>query len=690
MPHPGAHDNRIAGAPGTTGARRGPASPVVTPAVACHNAPVVQSRPAATPEIESVLDRLLEDSGADATELFVKEPGGTRLWLSAHRGIAARDFLQRTAFEVGEGFPGMVAETGESVLTVNLNDDRRFLRTRLKRRGFRCFLCVPVLTDGHVVGSLHIASRRPQRTFAEHAPTVAAAAAALAGIIELAQLRAKDTVATLPLDPALDAKRNLERRLHASLERMVDVTEADGGIILLRDPASGSLHPWSWTGAYESACAAVSDSSHSCACSVITERRALVAPERADDPPRACRIAPSQFTRVVCLPLVSDGSVLGAVSLGYRGRHAMPGRLMTVLGAMAQRLALEVANAQASVHAEERAIATRDLRLKGELDELVERSLRPAMLHLGRNGTGQAGGTPVELADIEALLRSSAHEIATVQGTTRGDGAAHVEAPGSGTALDVRCLGSLTVFRNGQRLGAAHVTRRRAWKLLGILIAEYGRTVEDEVLLEYLWPEGPPPGAAKQLKVLVHDLRHTLAPGPAATGAHRFVVRSGHGYAFDTASPHRIDSRDFASRVDWGERLAQLGDADSALVAYRAAADLYAGDFLAEERYSDWCAGERAYLRERLLTLLRHTATLLLARGDGDGAIACLRRALHVDEGLEGVHVELMRVLWGAGRGDDALRQYRSCRDALKAESGRAPQPETVRLAEQISAAIGG
>lgn len=658
--------------------------------VGCHNASVAQLGSTASSEIELILDRLLEDSGADATELFVREPGGTRLWLSAHRGIAARDFQQRTAFETGEGFPGLVAATGEPILTVNLNDDQRFLRTRLKSRGFRCFLCVPVLTDGEVVGSLHIASRRRQQALGDHAPTLTAAAAELAGMIELAQLRAKDAVATLPIDPALDAKRNLERRLRRSLETMVDLTQADGGIVLLRDPTSGSLHPWCWTGAYASACAAVSVSSGSCACSVITERRGLVAPARAGDPPQHCRIAPSQFTRVACLPLVSDGATLGAVSLGYRGRHVMPGRLMTVLGAMAQRLALEVANAQASVVAEERAIATRDLRLKGELDDLVQRSLRPAILHLGHSGLGQLDATPPELQDVETLLRSSAREIATVQGVSGGGGEAGEASVETEIALDVRCFGSLTVFRNGQRVGAAHVGRRRAWKLLGVLLAAYGRTVDDEVLMELLWPDGPPPGAAKQLKVLVHDLRHTLAPGPVATGTHRFVVRAGHGYAFDTASPHRIDSRDFVSLVGWGERLAQLGDVDSALLAYRSAAGLYVGDFLEEERYSDWCAAEREYLRERFLTLLRHTATLLLARGDSEGAISCLRRALHADEGLEDVHRELMRVLWDAGRRDDALRQYRSCREALKAESGRLPQPRTVLLAEQISSASGG
>lgn len=645
-------------------------------------------------EIEAILDRLIEETGADAAELFVREPGGDRLWLTAHRGIAARDFQQQTDFELGEGFPGLVAQGGEPILTVDLEEDERYLRTRLKARGFRYYLSVPVVSGDRAVGSLHVASRRQRDAVVGRTPVLTAAAASLADLIELGQLRAKEMVSGAPADPELDAKRNLERKLEQALQAMVEFTDADGGIVLLRDSRSGGFHPWCWTGAYESACAAVSGTgSAGCACSVITQRRGIVAPARSDGTPKPCRVAPSQFARVACLPLAAGDQVLGAVSLGYRDRQLLPGRLVTVLGAMAERLGLEVANAQAAVVAEERAIATRDLRLLGELDELVERSLRPAMLHFGDAGAESQDRVRAELHDVEALLQSSSREIATVHGSQAASGAGRATIGAladAELALDLRCFGELTVFRNGQRIDAAHFERKRAWKLLKILLANYGKAVDGEVLVDLLWPDGPSPGAAKQLKVLVHDLRHTLAPDPAATGAGRFIAWSGQGYAFDLGSPHRLDSREFVSLVRWGERLAQLGDIDSALVACRSAAGLYAGDFLEDEIYSDWCAAERDYLREMFLTLLRHTATLLLARNDTEGAISCYRRALRVDDGLEDVHRELMRVLWAAGRRDDALRQYRSCRAALSERLDRVPQPDTMHLLEQIESARPG
>lgn len=629
------------------------------------------------PELDEVLDELLERSGADAAELFVREPGGSRLWLAAHRGIAARDFRTRTVFELGEGYPGIVAGTGEPILTASLGEDARFLREGLKRRGFRCFHCVPVsLADGTVVGSLHLAARRRDPATVGRPPELDAAARRLAEMLELGQLRAKDAVSGLRSDARLDAARNLELRLRRALEVMAEVTGASGGIALLRDARTGSLHPWAWTGAYESACSAVSGGDHaSCACTVITRRSAEVGSARPGDGLPRCTVAPSVYARVACVPLVAGDELLGAISLGFADAGgALPGRLLAVLGSMAQRLAPEVADAQAAVAAEQRAVERGDLRMRGELDELLERSLRPAMAGLTANGEGG-------LEAVELALRSSALEIASVHGTGARAPGANGAGEGGRAMLDIRCFGTLTVFRGGQRIDGSHVQRTRAWRLLEILLTRYGQTVDDDVLIEWLWPDGPGAGAAAQLKVLVHDLRRTLCVEDSPS---RFVVRSGHGYAFDVGSPHRIDTRDFASLTSWGERLAHLGEADSALVAYRAAADLYTGDFLADELYADWCAQEREELRERFLTLLRHTATLMLARGDLEGAIGCHRRALRTDESLEDAHRELMRLLWEAGRPDDARRQYAACREALARAAWREPEPRTLSLAELI------
>jgi DNA-binding SARP family transcriptional activator len=199
-----------------------------------------------------------------------------------------------------------------------------------------------------------------------------------------------------------------------------------------------------------------------------------------------------------------------------------------------------------------------------------------------------------------------------------------------------------------------------------------------------LWGDELPKDPGRQLKVIVHYLRRALEPEPSA-GGNPWVLSSPEGYAFDVTSPHRLDYQDFLSLAHWGDRLNERREPEAALTAYEAAAGLYAGDFLEDERYSDWCASERDHLRETLLSVLWRGAALRLDGGDAEGALACHRRALLIDPTREDVHRELMRVLWREGRPDDARRQYRLCEEALGRELGASPSLETRSLHRRLT-----
>ncbi len=647
-------------------------------------------------EFEVVLDRLLKESEADSAELFLKESVSDRMWLTAHRGIAARDFLQKTFFDLGNGFPGQVAKSGKAVLTTDLENEPHYLRDRVKSRGFRYYLCEPLPGRNGVVGSLNIASRHKPESITGQRSLVTQLASRIGETVELLQLQAKDAASSLPADPSLDAKQNLEKKLNHALNAIIEFTSAEGGIVLLRDPDSGSLHPWCWKGNYENACATVSRTDRSgCSCPTIAQSKSVVAPTKLKGGPKLCKTAPSGFGRVACLPLKVDDQILGAVSFGYNGREVLPGLLMSVLGAMVERMALEVADAQASISSEQRATVARDLRLLGELNEVVERSLHSSILQMDRADSPNDDSSHLisnELHGVQTILHKHSHEIANGLVREEGEASSTGEMPNKSVAasatpfLDLRCFGKLTVFRNGQQISAPQFKRRRAVKLLKILLTNYGKPVHREMLIEMLWPTNQPAAAAKQLKVIVHDLRHVLQPELSRNEQCSFISWSDGGYAFDISSPHRLDSQEFLSLAQWGKRLENGDEKKSALVAYQSAAALYTGDFLEDERYSDWCASEREFFHESFLTVLRQTATLLLKEGDSEGAIGCYRRALRTDGTLEDVHRELMRQLVARGRRNDALRQYQVCCEILQQELGCSPRVETVQLYRKIEA----
>src|SRR3990172_937923 len=81
------------------------------------------------PDLAGSLDRLLIATGADAAEIFLVAPLGGELVLAAHRGRAPRAFRQIIRFDRGRGFPGLVAQGGEPLVSLDLPHDDRYLRT---------------------------------------------------------------------------------------------------------------------------------------------------------------------------------------------------------------------------------------------------------------------------------------------------------------------------------------------------------------------------------------------------------------------------------------------------------------------------------------------------------------------------------------------------------------------------------
>jgi DNA-binding SARP family transcriptional activator len=250
--------------------------------------------------------------------------------------------------------------------------------------------------------------------------------------------------------------------------------------------------------------------------------------------------------------------------------------------------------------------------------------------------------------------------------------------------LDLSVLGRFEARRGRTRLSIDSFARRRAVTLLKILLTNYGRVVLRDELIELLWPSDPPKDAAKLLQVAAHYLRRGLGEGENGKTEGSFISTQPNGYAFNPASFHRVDALEFEAMAQRGLDFERRGRWREALVALRAAAEMYSGDYLEDEPYSDWCVRRRRQLRERLFDVLLASARLLRSDGDFDATIRCYRRMLELDPCLEEVHRDLMDVLSRCGRRTQALRQYEACRQVLKEEFGVAPVMETETLYRSI------
>lgn len=256
--------------------------------------------------------------------------------------------------------------------------------------------------------------------------------------------------------------------------------------------------------------------------------------------------------------------------------------------------------------------------------------------------------------------------------------------------LNLRFLGSFEARRGAAPLSIDCFARRRSVTLLKILVTNYGKTIVRDELIELLWPDDVPKDAGELLKIAVHYLRRGLGEAPNGRTETSFITTSPNGYAFNPASFHRLDALEFDAAAEEGLRLERQGRWREALVALRAAADMYGGDYLEDDPYSDWCARRRRQLKEKLFDVLLTTGRLLCSTGDHEAAIRCYRRILELDPCMEDVHRDLMEVLWRCGKRTQALRQFEACRQALREEFDAAPVLETEMLYRRILGRLSG
>lgn len=110
--------------------------------------------------LRDTLDKVLAVMEADAGEIFLREEVSADMVLAIHRGQHSEAFFSMNRFERGVGFPGIVAATGEPLVTSELRRDTRFVRQEVIRAGFKSFVCTPLAIKNQVIGVLTLALRR--------------------------------------------------------------------------------------------------------------------------------------------------------------------------------------------------------------------------------------------------------------------------------------------------------------------------------------------------------------------------------------------------------------------------------------------------------------------------------------------------------------------------------------------------
>jgi predicted ATPase/DNA-binding SARP family transcriptional activator len=229
-------------------------------------------------------------------------------------------------------------------------------------------------------------------------------------------------------------------------------------------------------------------------------------------------------------------------------------------------------------------------------------------------------------------------------------------------------LGPLAVWRDGEPV---EIGGLRVRMLLALLLLDAGRTVGSARLIDEIWAESPPAGAANALQSLVSRLRPVVEPAAVelAPGGYRLAVE-----------PDAVDARRFERLAAEGRRALADGEPARAADLLREALALWRGEPLSDLAAGGFARAEVARLDQLRLAATEDRIGAELATGQAEGLIAELESlvAAHpLNERLRGL---LMRALHRAGRPADALALYAETRRLLADELGVDPSPDLDRL----------
>ncbi|RAO40695.1 Transcriptional regulatory protein EmbR [Micromonospora noduli] len=205
--------------------------------------------------------------------------------------------------------------------------------------------------------------------------------------------------------------------------------------------------------------------------------------------------------------------------------------------------------------------------------------------------------------------------------------------------------------------------------LLALLLLDAGRVVSAERLIDGLYGEHPPRGAANALQSQVSRLRQALPAGHDPVEFHP----AGYRLAVD---PDDVDAYRFERLAEAGRRALVDGDWHRAAAVLREALELWRGPALADAIGAAGAPAQAARLEELRLAAIEDRVEADLALGVHGTLIAELRELVVAHPLRERARGQLIRALAALGRPAEALAEFEDARHTLAEQLGVDPSAE--------------
>ena len=293
----------------------------------------------------------------------------------------------------------------------------------------------------------------------------------------------------------------------------------------------------------------------------------------------------------------------------------------------------------------------------------------------------------VRRAGLLAALRSSHPSVLAELGTLEKDddpevaglaAAVRARAAADPPPLRFSLLGGFSVDRAGWPIPDSAWQRPMAARVVRYLLLREEAVSEDD-LFEAFWPDRPAGDARKHLAVALSRARGVL---DVAGSSQSLIDSRERTYRLVLRENDAVDLREFEKAA----AKALDAEGEDRLPALEAAATLWGGEPLPEDRYDEWADRARRRLLETYESVLLALLSEREARREDHSSIAVARELLELDPANEVAHRALMRAFSRTGRTSNALRQYLECRRALVDSAGIEPSAASAALHAAILA----
>ncbi len=280
--------------------------------------------------------------------------------------------------------------------------------------------------------------------------------------------------------------------------------------------------------------------------------------------------------------------------------------------------------------------------------------------------------TPLLSEALEAGFEEAhVHELIKIHGIAPTGPQMHIQ--NWPWPVKVFTLGAFSLELDGKAVVFGGKTPKKPLELLKAIIALGGRDVNEEHVIDALWPEAEGDLASKSFEMALQRLRKLL-------GSDKTVRRQ--------EGKLTLDSRCCWTDV-WGfeqmVRDAEHGVRNRQQVErMEKAIALYKGPFLPSDTREPWLALTRERLRSKFLRLVTEAGEQYEQTGEWKQAIGCFEQGLERDAACEEFYQHLMACHGKLGHRSEAVKVYERCREALESGLNLEPSART----EEILASI--